>query len=271
MKRRRAALCAAIVLAASFLALDGASASSLVLDGPAQASTASLARCGNATVVVEPSGTAAADGSYARVRVSGVPSDCRRGTVRVARRSGAATWQQVVAERPAATIDTGAFEINVPAFVPPETSTGSAWVTLDGWPVPTAWTYVPPPPNRCVVLTSTGAQAAKTCAVANLRVKEFWGTAPARAANLYFDVSAPTVNHNAGEVVRVTLDLSTAAGLPSGWRWSTTAVGAGNLVAVPGQACTSLPVLVADVAAWNTNVYVPIREDREGGSGVLCS
>lgn len=276
MKRRRAAASAAIVLAASFLALDGASASSLVLDGPTRASTTSLARCGNATVVVEPSGAAAADGSYSRVRVSGVPSDCRRGTVRVARRSGAATWQQFVAVGPAATVDTGAFEIDVPGYVPPATEVGSAWVTLDGWPMPATWTYIPPPPNRCVVVDPSGNVTAQPCRVTGLRMDTPWPDPqrPPRTTNVYFTVAAPELTWNTG-TVRITLDLSTVSGIPSSWDWSTTTLGGEQLTLASGTSCSSLPVVVLDGPAWVENYDVElglsISEGSAPGSGPVCS
>lgn len=270
MARRTAGPWLAVILATLLLGSGTASASQLSLVGPTRAVATSVARCGSATVAVTPDGTASAGGTYTRVRVSGVPSGCTLGTVRVAGRTGT-TWAQVVVAQPAAAVASGAFTVTVPAFVPPTTTAGSVWVTLDGWPAPASWTFTPQVTTGCVVRTASGTVTGKACSVTNFRVDNSWGVAPNREANSSFTVVAPTVDYGAGEIVRVTLDFSTAVGMPSGWRWTTTGVGPGNLVAVPGTSCSTLPVIVADVAAWNTNVFVPIKENRAGGSGFVCS
>jgi len=266
------AVLAVAVLAVALLGTAPASASRLTLSGPTRPSHASQARCGSAAVTVTPDGTSGPGGTFTKVRVSGVPAGCVRGTVRVASRTGQA-WTEVVAAQPPATVSAGAFTVTVPAFHAPGDGAGRAWVMLDGWPVAATWTRpASSPTTGCVVRAASGATTTKPCTVVWRDETYLWGTAPQRYANLYFDIVAPAADYNAGDTVRVTLDLSTAPGMPAGWRWSTTGTGSGNLVRVPGSSCATLPVLVADAAPWNfTKVYLPIQETMAVGASALCS
>lgn len=131
-----------VVLAFAILSVAGAQAAGLSLTSPTRPSAKQLARCAPGPVTVSPTGTSTA-GQFTQVAVSGISGSCTVGAVRVA--SGAAgAWTQVFVSSSSTAVSGGAFSATGTAFTPPVTTSGRAWVTLNGWPVPATWAYAPP-------------------------------------------------------------------------------------------------------------------------------
>ncbi|MET0788728.1 MAG: hypothetical protein ABWY33_05735 [Cellulomonas sp.] len=128
--------------------------------------------------------------------------------------------------------------------------------------------------NGCTVVRLVGGvetpSPTATCTVSGVQMQKggWWGTAPARQTNL--DISFTSTGAVYPDYFRFTVDLSTTPGLPSGWSWSTSGIGDGNLVV--RSACSVLPSLTASTpATWGppTTIYTPLYENRSGNT-VSC-
>jgi len=155
-------------------------------------------------------------------------------------------------------------------------TTSAAW-TNDAWASAAAstGTWVTAPTSSCVVLNAAGNPVtSKPCTITSLRAVDNNDGSPVgqRRAHMYLRLStAPLAS---GETLRFTVDLRTATGLPSNWVWSNAGVTAGNLIASPGFACSSLPWLTAFAPSWasgGADVYFVLLENRTGQSGLICS
>jgi hypothetical protein len=132
------------------------------------------------------------------------------------------------------------------------------------------------PSGTCAVLNKNGNPTGKACAVTGLRGADFNdGSAVGdRTANLYVNVSAPQAKSDGSEQIELTLDLRAATGLPVSWVWATSGIGAGNLTAFCGFACSSLPTLKAYAPGWaggGGDVYFALYEKRAGRTGLACA
>lgn len=140
--RRHPVVALLVVLALAVLSVAGAQAAGLSLMSPVRPTAKQLARCAPGPVTVSPTGTSSA-GQFTQVAVSGLAGGCTIGAVRVASGSTGA-WTQAFVSSSSSAITGGAFTATGPAFTPPVTGSGRAWVTVNGWPVPATWAYTPP-------------------------------------------------------------------------------------------------------------------------------
>ncbi|GEA85662.1 hypothetical protein GCM10009774_04610 [Cellulomonas gelida] len=121
----------------------------------------------------------------------------------------------------------------------------------------------------CVVLAADGSVSGKaTCDVLGLRVSKPWDEGAGvglRGADIRVQVRPQGVNPNAGERLRITVDLSKAPGMPADWKWSTSGA-SGEFTAAD---CSALPVMAftaKDWAGWGqTEIEINLHETRKPG------
>jgi len=239
--------------------------------GSAASLAVSTSAVSTATVSHPCPGTLAATTPSTSLPVSTVmvtaPAACAGRQLQVAVTSGGATVQGT-ATAPAS----GAVVVTLSGAYTPSTTTVVA-ATVSGWDLPATWTYTPVT-NSCVVVDGSGTPVAgQTCSVTSLRAN-YWGVTGYRFANYYVSFSSTGVNGQ--QRIQFSLDLSTAAGIPADWNWSTSApLMGGNVTTLAGYRCDEQPILRGQtVAGWGryTNVYMPGVENRALVGGLAaCS
>jgi len=261
----------AVVVLLAALSLGTSSAATLLVTARSLTATRIAPPCGTAPVAVTNPAPASDTTPSTQVVVS-APAACAGQPVRL-RLYGANGAPLQTADVTGTVAAAGTTTLTVPSYL--ATAVSGAALTIGTWGRATTWTTTPrsaPALGTCTVVTAAGQPTGKPCEILDLTAPEWWGSAPARQANLYFHLSAPTFA--AGEQLVVTLDLSQAVGLPSGWRWSTSGADAGNLLVYPNQSCSLLPSLTAYAPTWSANgqkVFFPIYENRAGRPNLMCS
>lgn len=242
--------------------LGGGSAASLALDSVTVTSITATHPCPGTLAATTPT----TSGTSSTVRVT-APAACAGRTLAVAVTDGSAV-RQGTAVAPAS----GSVTIALNGAYTPTTSTTVA-ATVTGWSLPVTWSYTPPVVPGCVVVDGAGNPAPGfTCRITKLTA-DVWGPTGSRSANYYAWFSATGVN---GDLrIRFTVDLSTATGIPTDWRWATAAqTTQGNVTTLPGYACGEQPVLRAETQpGWGsyTRIYMTGVENRATSTSLACS
>jgi len=260
-----------VVVLLAALSLGTSSAATLLVTARSLTATRVAPPCGTTPVPVTNPASATATAPSTQVVVS-APAACAGQPLRL-RLYGANGAPLQTADVTGTVAAAGTTTLTVPSYA--ASGVAGAALTLGTWGRATTWTVTPsatPSPGTCSVVTAAGQPTGKPCEILDLTAPQWWGTAPTRQANLYFHLSAP--NLASGERIVVTLDLSQAVGLPSGWRWSTSGASGGNLLPYPNQSCSLLPSLTAYAPTWaadGNQIYFPISENRAGQSNLICS
>jgi hypothetical protein len=135
--------------------------------------------------------------------------------------------------------------------------------------------------GTCQVVSSTApydpVTPAPACTITSITYSPFNDGKPvgSRHANMYFTASA-SVGKN--QIIKVTLNLAAAAGIPSNWNFATSGVDGSSVSAYPGYKCSDLAsgVFVGLAPAWaggNSSVYLgQLVENRaETGHTYTCA
>lgn len=267
--RRRAAAALVVVLGAVLLTTSAAHAASLTLTAPQRPFVTAKARCTSGPVTVTATGTPNA-GQYTQVRVTGITGACATGAVRVATGSGS-TWSQAYVSTSATAVSGGALTATGPAFTPPATASGKAFVVLDGWPVPATWTFTPAalPALSCQTYDASGNPLTAPC-TATITGGSEWGS----PLNTFYRGIRVTTTSTTPVRWRVTITFTDTTVFPFVPQRISEGSGGDALLVAGASTCTPTPVVVmtgntangqANVSASNP-VQFQIAGTRNGAS-----
>lgn len=252
-------LCVGLVVAnAASLQVQSGTLGAQVSDHPCSGTAAATAATGSGT-------------TYSAVSIITVPSGCAGKELFLTLLNGSTVLRSGTAN----VAGSGATTVT---FTGTYTATSSLTVqaVVDGWNLPTTWTFTPPVSYPiCQVCRLVGgvetARPGSTCTVTGLTVDSYWGTVGSRMANVSIAFSYSGATYP--DYFKFTVDMTTATGLPAGWNWATSGTKGGNLVLSPSYQCSSLPILVgsSDPGWGPTNGFQFQIFENRAGETVTCA